>query len=358
MARKRTSSPRRRIHKVGLPPGTLVHTGEQKTQEVRIWAISYGPEEAQIWELSGPDQCATLRDKGPVLWIDVHGVHDVGPIEVLGKCFGLDLLLLEDVLDTSQRPKVEDYEDYTYVVVRAFKYQEDQNVLVSEQVSLVLGGHVVLSFQEGPDDLFALVKDRIISGKGRIRYMGADYLLYCLLDNVVDGYFVVMERIGDELEAVEESILGYPGRDNLTRLHSLRRDMILVRKALWPLREVLGGLYRGEMGCIKEALRPFFRDVYDHTIEMMDTLETYRDMASALLEVHLSTINNRLNEVMKFLTVVSTIFIPLTFIAGLYGMNFKFMPELEWKWGYPAVLALMAGIVSFMLWYFKKKGWV
>jgi len=358
--RKRTSSSlfRKRAQKVGLPPGTLVHVGEKKTEKVVVRVVFYDAEGAELRELDSLGECTWLEREGLKAWIDVQGLHDVALIEKIGQCFGLHALLLEDVVDTNQRPKLEDYGTHTYVVLRNLKYDRPKGLVISEQVSLAISSGLVLSFQEGAEDLFSQVRERLLAGKGKIRQMGPDYLLYCLIDNIVDNYFPLLEHMGEELEELEEAILSSPTPQSVSQVHRLRREMLTVRKALFPLREVLGGLVRGESAHVGEAVRPFLRDVYDHTVEVMDTLETYRDMAAAMIDVYLSSVNNRLNEIMKFLTMISTIFIPLTFIAGIYGMNFEFMPELKWQWGYPAALGLMAAISGFMLWYFKRKGWL
>jgi len=361
MSRKRRQAAglgRKRSSKVGLPPGTLVHVGERKTEEVRIRVVRYESQRAELLEPKDVKECRSLRVEGLTTWIDVQGVHRVEVVEDLGECFNLHGLLLEDVLDTNQRPKLEDYEGHTYLVLRALKYNGELSSVVSEQVSLVLSQGLVISFQEGDEDIFSAVRERLVAGRGRIRQMGADYLLYCLVDNVVDRYFFLLERLGEEIEALEEKVLSLPGPETAREVHRLRRELLLVRKAIWPLREVLGGLLRGESGLVGDSVRPFLRDVYDHTIEIIDTLETFRDMAAGMLDVYLSSVSNRLNEVMKFLTMISTIFIPLTFIAGVYGMNFKLMPELEWPWGYPAALGLMGCVGACMVWYFRKKGWL
>lgn len=357
-SKKAAARTKSRSSKVGLPPETLVHIGEKKIEEVKIRVVRYGQHTAELLEPKGVEQCSSLLAEGLTTWIDVQGLHQVEVVEDLGECFGLHGLLLEDVLDTNQRPKLEDYGGHTYLVLRALKYDGERASVVSEQVSLVLSQGLVISFQEGDEDLFPAVRERILAGKGRIRRMGADYLIYCLVDNVVDRYFLLLERLGEEIEELEERVLTMPEPQTARDVHRLRRELLLVRKAIWPLREVLGGLLRGESGLVGDSVRPFLRDVYDHTIEIIDTLETFRDMAAGMLDVYLSSVSNKLNEVMKFLTMISTIFIPLTFIAGVYGMNFKLMPELEWPWGYPAALGLMGLVGLCMVWYFKKKGWL
>jgi len=232
--------------------------------------------------------------------------------------------------------------------------------MLAEQVSLILGPNFVISFQEeGKEgDLFEVVRERLRSSKGKLRKMGADYLLYALLDAIVDGYFVILERLGERIEVLEEELLANPSQLTLQNIHTMKREMIFLRKSVWPLREVISGLQRGESPLITETTGPYLRDVYDHTIQVIDAVESFRDMLAGMLDIYLSSISNRLNEVMKLLTIIATIFIPLTFIVGVYGMNFKLMPELEWRWGYPAVWLVMVVVAGLMLAFFRRKRWL
>jgi magnesium transporter len=266
--------------------------------------------------------------------------------------------VVEDILNTDQRPKMEDYGEYLYIVLRAFACNGDSCGMQTEQVSLVLGSNYVLSFHESDGAFFSRLRERIRDGKGRARKSGADYLAYAILDTIVDNYFVVLEKVGERIEGIEEELVVHPAASTLRSIHRLKSDLINLRRSVWPLREVLSGLQREDTTLVLSATRLYLRDVYDHTIHMIDTLETFRDMISGMIDIYLSGVSNRLNEVMKVLTMIATIFIPLTFIAGVYGMNFQFMPELGWRWGYPSVLALMAAISIFMLVFFKRKKWL
>ncbi len=232
------------------------------------------------------------------------------------------------------------------------------NEILTEQVSLILGPNFVLSFQENVGDVFDQIRERIRSGKGKIRKMGADYLVYTLLDAIVDNYFIILEKIGEQIEFIEERLIINPASDTLNTIHKLKREMLFLRKSVWPLREVISGMERGESSLIKGTTKIYLRDVYDHNIQIIDTIETLRDMLSGMLDIYLTSISNRLNAVMKVLTIIATIFMPLTFLAGIYGMNFKYMPELEWKWGYPLILLIMSTIGISMLFYFKRKKWL
>jgi magnesium transporter len=350
---------KKRSKKAGLPPGTLVHIGEKKVGELKITLIDYDETHFQESEFKTVEQCFPFRDKSTVTWINVEGVHQVEVIEKLGDCFGLHSLVLEDILNTDQRPKMEVYGDYLYIVLKML-YGSDPNRLVeAEQVSLILGSNFVISFQEGKEgDTFNPVRERIRNGKGQIRKMGADYLAYSLMDSIVDNYFLILETLGEKVELLEEELTTSPTNKTLQEIQKFRNEMILIRRAVWPLREVTLGLGRKESTLIKETTEIYLRDVYDHIIQVMDTVETYREMISGMLDIYLSSVSNRLNSVMKVLTIIATIFMPLTFIAGIYGMNFKYMPELGWRWGYPAVWVIIVLIGVLMLIYFKKKKWL
>jgi magnesium transporter len=314
-----------------------------------------GCEEKEIKALK---ECFYFTDQSIVSWINVNGLHDIEIIQQVGDCQGLHPLVLEDILNTDQRPKLEDYGDYLYIVLKML-YKQEGGGISTEQVSLILGANFVISFQEGiKGDVFNPVRERLRSGKGRIRGMGADFLAFSLMDAIVDNYFVVLEEVEERIEALEEEVVASPSAKTVQKLHRLKRDMIFLRKAVWPLREVLAALTRRESKLITEAVVVYLRDVYDHTIQVIDSIETSRDLLAGMLDIYLSSISNRTNEVMKVLTIIATIFMPLTFIVGLYGMNFKYMPELEWRWGYPAVLLLMVLTTIAMLIYFRRKKWL
>ncbi len=349
---------KKKAKKAGLPPGTLVHTGEKKTGQVKITLIDYDEGHFEEKEIRSVDECLPYKDKATVTWINVDGIHDTEIIEKLGNGFGLHPLVMEDILHTGQRPKMDDYSDYIYIVLKML-YHDKNMEIDEEQVSLILGSNFVISFQEDKEgDVFNPVRERIRNGKGRSRKMGADYLAYALMDAIVDHYFTILEKLGEKIELLEETLLTTPTPQTLQKIHQLKRELIFLRKSVWPLRDVVGGLERRESPLIKETTVIFFRDVYDHTVRVIDMIETFRDMMSGMLDIYLSSINSRMNEIMKVLTIIATIFIPLTLIASIYGMNFKYMPELEWHWGYPVVLLTMAVLSILMLIYFRRKKWI
>jgi len=349
---------KKRSRKAGLPPGTLIHIGEKKTEEIKITIMDYDESQFQEKEAKSFDECFLYKGRPTVTWINIDGIHQVETLEKLGECFELHPLTLEDILNTDQRPKIEDFGDYMYIVLQMFSYDDRNNEIITEQISLILGRNFVLSFQENIGDVFDQIRERIRSGKGKIRKMGADYLVYALLDAIVDNYFIILEKIGDQIEFIEERLIINPASDTLNTIHKLKREMLFLRKSVWPLREVISGMERGESSLIKGTTKIYLRDVYDHNIQIIDTIETLRDMLSGMLDIYLTSISNRLNAVMKVLTIIATIFMPLTFLAGIYGMNFKYMPELEWKWGYPLILLIMSTIGISMLFYFKRKKWL
>jgi magnesium transporter len=350
---------KKRSRKAGLPPGTLVHIGEKRAEETKITLIDYDEANFQEREIKTVEDCFSFREKPTVTWINVEGVHQVEVVEKLGHCFGLHPLVLEDILNTDQRPKMEIYGDYVYIVLKML-YGSDPNRLVeAEQVSLILGSNFVISFQEGKGgDVFNPLRERIRSAKGLIRKMGSDYLAYSLIDTIVDHYFLVLERLGERIDLLEEELVVDPTTATIHGIQKFKNEMIFVRRVVWPLREVVSGLGRRESPLIKETTEIYLRDVHDHTVQVMDTIEVYRETLSGMLDIYLSSVSNRLNSVMKVLTIIATIFMPLTFIAGIYGMNFKYMPELEWRWGYAVVWLIIVIIGISMLIYFKRKKWL
>ena len=350
--------PKKRSKKAGLPSGSLVYTGEKKDEKVTIHVIDYDEANYQEVEQASVDACVPYRDKPTVTWINIDGVHNAQVLEKLGDCFGLHRLVMEDIMNTDQRPKIEDYGEYLYIVLKMLSDGKSGEI-VTEQISIVLGANFVLSFQEGVEgDVFNMVRDHLRTGKGRIRKMKADYLAYALLDAVVDNYFVILEKFGDKIETIETELIKNPMQATVQKIYHLKREMIFLRNAVWPLREVVNAINKRESPLVQEAILPYLRDVYDHVIHIIDSVEIYREMLSSMLDLYLSSVSNRLNEVMKILTVISLIFMPLTFIAGVYGMNFKYMPELEWRYGYFFALSLMLGISLLMLLYFKRKKWL
>jgi magnesium transporter len=353
-----TKLSRKRSKKSGLPSETLVYTGEQRDEKVKIRVIDYDEAHFTEQELPGVEECIPYKNKPTVTWINVDGVHHVPLLEKLGVCFGLHRLVMEDIMTTDQRPKMEDYGEYVYVVLKMLSSGKDGEI-VTEQISLILGANYVISFQEGIEgDVFNLIRERIRNSKGRIRKMGADYLAYSLLDAVVDNYFVILEKFGDKIESIETELIGNPTQTTVQRIYQLKREMIFLHNAVWPLREVMNALGKHESSLIQESTAPYLKDVYDHVIHVIDSVDIYREMLSSMLDMYLSSVSNRLNEVMKVLTAISLIFMPLTFIVGVYGMNFKYMPELGWRYGYFTTLLAMLGIGAGMFFYFKRKKWL
>jgi magnesium transporter len=349
--------------KAGLPPGTPVHIGEKKVEKVRITVINYDEKNFEIKEFERFEECFTFRQMPTVSWINVDGLHDITVVQELGKCYDIHPLIIEDILNTNQRTKINIFDDYIFIVFKMLTYNRESKIIDTEQVSLILGYNFVITFQEKQGDIFEPVRERIKTGKGRIRKTGTDYLAYALVDAVVDNYFKVIGDMGEEIEYMEEELVLNPLPDTLQRIHGLKREVILFRKSVWPLREIIGSLERDDVPLIKESTNIYLRDLYDHTIQVIETVETYRDIISGMLDVYLSSLSNKMNEIMKVLTIFAAIFIPLTLIAGIYGMNFNpekspfNMPELNWYLGYPFALGLMAAIGIAMLIYFRRKKW-
>ena len=319
-----------------MPPGSLVYTGERTKEKVDITVLDYNKSRFVEKKLKNPKECVKFKKTGTVTWINVSGVHKVDIVKDITELYKLHPLVQEDILNPDQRPKVEYYKDYVYIVLKML-HLENQKI-ITEQLSIILGRHYLLSFQESKD-IFDPVRERIRKAKGNIRKKGTDYLTYSLLDSVVDNYFIVLEKLGERIEFLEDEVITQP--KTLDALQRFKREMILLRKSVWPLREVIGSLERRESTIIQEDTSIFLRDVYDHVVYIMDTIETYRDILAGMLEVYLSSISNRINDVMRFLTIIGTIFMPLTFIVGIYGMNFRYMPELYSVWGYPLVMLFM-----------------
>ncbi len=325
---------------------------------MKITCIDYYGDYFQEKHVETIEEVFQFSDTSTATWINLDGIHQLDIIEKLGKHFKIHPLVLEDVVNTGQRPKMEDFGDYLFIVLKMLHYDEEKNETRTEQVSLILSSKFVLSFQENEGDVFDPIRERIRSDRGRIRKMGADYLAYSLIDAIVDNYFMVLEKIGEKIEDIEDDLVKNPTPEVLHMIHSLKRELIFLRKSVWPLREVISRLERWESPLIDKSIDIYLRDVYDHTIQVIDALETFRDMLSGMLDIYLSSVSNRMNEVMKVLTIIATIFIPLTLIAGIYGMNFKYMPELESPWGYPMVYMIMLAIGAVMMIYFRRKKWL
>jgi magnesium transporter len=351
----------KRYHRPGTSPGTLTPPDTPAAGPVHITVIDYSADKLVEKKIERVDDLAPYCDTPTVTWVNVEGLHDIKILEKIGQMFGFHPLALEDVLNSGQRPKVEDYGDYHFIVMKSLMMREAD--LEMEQISFFLSGNYVITFQEVPGDSFEAVRDRIRKGKGQIRRLGPDYLLYALIDALIDEYFPVLEKYGERIEELESEVVLDPSPDTIQEIHRVKRELLLLRRSAWPEREVINALQREESDIIRPETQVFLRDVYDHTIQVIDMIETFRDLSSGMLDVYLSSSSNRLNEVMKVLTIISTIFIPLNFIAGVYGMNFHReasplnMPELYWYFGYPAALTVMAVVAGGLVIFFKRKGW-
>jgi magnesium transporter len=344
--------------KAGLPPGSVVFVGEKKVEEIRITIIDYDENQYAEREVKNIEECFSYKSTPSISWINIDGVHQVEVIEKLGSHFVLHPLLQEDVVNTHQRPKFDEFDDHLFIVLRMFFLNEQENELEGEQISLIVGSNFVISFQERQGDVFDQVRERLRNGKGRIRKKGSDYLAYSLIDAIVDSYYNILEGLGENIESLQEQMVSEPKQEDLQIIHHLKRDMLFFRKSVWPLRELISALAKSESTLIKEDVLVYLRDVYDHVIQAIDTIETFRDMLSAMLDIYLSSVGNRMNQVMKVLTIIATIFIPMTFLAGIYGMNFKYMPELEWKYAYLVFWLVVVTVFIIMISLFKKKKWL
>lgn len=350
--------------KIGMMPGTLAYVGDKKHEEVKIDVIDYDASELQEKTVPAVEDCFPFKDSPTITWINVNGIHDTDIVEKLGKHFDIHPLVQEDIVNTGHRPKMDESDNYVCIVLKMLSINNDNGGLDSEQVSIIFGNNYVISFQEKEGDVFNHVRERIRKTVPRVRFMGADYLAYTLIDAVVDHYFLVLENIGERVESLEDTLIDNPTPENMETIHDLKRELILVRKAIWPLREAIGGLERLESELIHDFTQPYLRDLYEHVIQVIDTVETLRDMVSGLFDMYMSSVSNRMNEVMKVLTIIATIFIPLSFLAGVYGMNFDTsassfnLPELGLRFGYIffwiAVLVVGGGLLVF----FKRKRWL
>ena len=357
---KRRSRMMKRYHAPGTSPGTLRAPDTPAAGPTRITVIDYGPDRCREQVIERVEDLFPFRDTSTVTWINVEGLHDIALIEAIGKHFGIHRLTLEDILNCGQRPKIEDYSSYHFLVMRSLTFKES---LETEQISFLLAKNYVITFQEVPGDSFEAVRQRIRKEGGQIRQMGSDYLAYALIDALVDEFFPVLEKYGERVESLEDEVVVRPSPQVLQDVHQIKRDLLTLRRAAWPERDLINAFHREESHLIRPETRVFLRDCYDHTIQVIDIIENYRDLTSGLQEVYLSSVSNRLNEVMKVLTIISTIFIPLNFIAGIYGMNFRTenspfnMPELNWYFGYPFALGIMATLAILLVLYFHRKGW-
>ncbi len=355
MSKKRNGS---YAKKVALPPGSLVHLGKTSETAVRLSVITYDRGRFQRITVKNLAEVHDLVRPDAVTWLDIVGLQDTALLESLGHMYAIHSLTLEDILDTHQRPKADLFDDYVYFVLKMMRYDGEHKKLDIEQVSVVLLPGMVITFQERAGDVLEPLRQYIEKLKGRIRNEGADFLFYSIIDVIIDNYFLCLEDMGEEIEQLEEQALQNPEPGLVSLLQGVKRDLLSLRRAVWPLREQITVILREGHPLINAATTPYLRDLYDHTIAIMDTVESFRDTTSGLLDVYLSSLSNRMNEVMKVLTIIATIFIPLTFIAGIYGMNFEYMPELHLRWAYPVILGVCIVVAGVMLVYFKRKHWL
>ena len=344
--------------KTGLAPGTVVYVGKKATKDLFIDVFDYNKDYLDENKLQNIEEAFTYENKETITWINVNGLNHVKEIEKLGKDFELHPLILEDITNTQQRPKLEEHEEYIFVVLKMLYFDKDQN-LKFENISFIQGSNYLLSFQEADGDVFDAVRDRLRNSKGRVRGNGADYLLYALMDAIVDNYFNLMETMGEKIEELEENLFSEkPNKDLIHEIHGLKREILKIRRAVYPLREVVNQIDKVDPTLITEKTQLYIRDLYDHVIQVSESIDIQRELIWSLMDMHMTTISNRMNEVMKVLTIMATIFIPLTFIAGIYGMNFENIPELKFKYGYFVLWGVMIVIFLAMLHYFKRKEWL
>lgn len=349
---------KKKLRPVGLPPGSLLYTNGEKTGKIRLSIIEYTEDKFIEKEDASIDECQEYMATPAMTWIQVYGASDSATIASLGKHFQLHPLVLEDIATTGQRTKMDVYKDQVFVIMRLLQYDESTQTLKDEQVSLVFGPNYLISFLESRHDIFQPIKERLREGSQRIRSQGSDYLAYAFLDTVVDTYFIVLEKVDVFLDNLEEELIRLPKPNTLQKIQHAKRDMIILRKAIWPMRDVVNRFLRLESPLIGSTSQLYLHDVYDHVVQIIDIIEGFRDVVSGMVDIYLSNINIRTNDIMKVLTIVSTIFVPLTFISSLYGMNFEHMPELHTRWGYPVVLIIMISVAIGMLIFFRRKKWI
>jgi len=350
--------------KISQVPGALIHVGEQRDHKVNISLMTYDADELSEVNINEIDESTYSPDEKSLKWLHLDGVHDIEHIKGIGEFFGIHSLALEDILNTGHRPKIEDFESYQFAILKMLRYDTLDKQVKVEQISLILGPNFVISCQESKYEIFSNVRQRLRKGHNRLRKWGSDYLFYTLLDTIVDNYFTVLENIGEELEEMEADLMNNSKQDSIHELHKTKKDLVYIRRLVWPLREMIGNVLREETDLISEKTSPFLRDVFDHIIQVAETIDTFRDMVGGMQDLYLSSMSNKMNEVMKVLTIIATIFIPLTFIAGIYGMNFNTqaspfnMPELNSPFGYIGVWIIMILTGVGMIFYFKRKKWL
>jgi len=349
--RKKTSA------KVGLPPGSIFHVGEQKIEKVKITLTEYDEKKVETFEINSVEEIDPYTDTPQVTWVSVSGLHDTELIKQIGEKFNIHPLVLEDILNTETRPKIEMTDDYIFIAMKMLTHNKSKDQIDTEQVSFLLGNNFVFSFLEKSDSVFKPIKDRITEQLGRVRKQPSDYLFYALMDVVVDEYFLVLEQLEHNIESLDDEVIKDGDKSQIEKIYSLKNKLLLTRRSLWPLREIFTRLTREETKLINKKIVPYLRDLLDHTMHITETIEFQHEITNGLMQTHLSMMSFKMNEVMKVLTIIATIFIPLTFIVGIYGMNFPNMPEMKWPWAYFALWGVMIGLTMLMLYFFKKKKW-
>ena len=344
--------------KIGLSPGSFIHIGEKKVEQILIDLIDYDLQKYEFKRLKSIEEAFQYKDTHTVSWLNIVGLHDTEIMQKIGRHFGIHPLVIEDILNTEQRPKIEIYDNYIFISLKMLTYDTVLKEVQDEQMSLILGKNFAISFQEREGDVLAPVRERIKSGAGRIRKLGPDYLMYAIMDIIIDHYFYVLDCMDDEINQLEDKVMNTPDQEHLQRIHYLKRELVNFRRSVWPMREVVSSLTRDEYHLVKETTEPFLRDLYDHVFNISELIESLRDMVTGLMDVYLSNISNRMNEVMKVLTIIATIFIPLSFLAGIYGMNFEFMPELKWRYSYYILWGFIIIVAGGMMYYFRRKKWL
>ena len=343
--------------KIGLPPGSIVYLGEKKIDKVTIKVTEYDEAGSETYEIKSAEEIDPFTDTPQVTWISVCGLHETDFLKQVGEKFKIHPLVLEDILNIDTRPKIEITDDYLFIVMKLVLFNPDQKILETEQVSFILGRSFLFSFSERKDEIFNPIKDRITSQLGKIRKRGSDYLLYALMDIVVDHYFLALEKVEERIELLDDEVINRTEKSHIESIYNLRNLLLHIRRSVYPLREIVNQLIKDDSDLLDESIEPYLRDLYDHTIHITETIEQQREITNGLMEIYLSMMSNKMNEVMKVLTVIATIFIPLTFIVGIYGMNFPNMPEMNWPWAYYAVWGVMIAVVGAMIFFFRKKNW-
>lgn len=345
------------ISKVGLPPGSIIYVGEKKIDNVKISLTEYDEKDVETREIKSVEEIDPYTDTPQVTWVNVCGLHDTELIKQIGEKFNIHPLVLEDILNTETRPKIEITEKYIFIAMKMLTTNGHDHQPVIEQVSFILGNSFIFSFLEKSDNIFIPIKDRIINNSGKVRKQDSDYLFYTLMDIVVDQYYLTLEHIEEKIELLDDEVITNTDQSQIKKVYTLKNKLLLIRRSIWPLREIFSRLIREESNLIDKKVMPYLRDLLDHTIQITETIDLQREIINGLMETHLSLMSYKMNEVMKVLTVIATIFIPLTFIVGVYGMNFDYLPELHWTWAYFAAWGVMIGITTFMIFFFKRKKW-